>query len=110
MIFNFAVPEEIQNDMVIEAIEKQQKLRLYLPSKMTKKYEKYKNIMELAYGGVGRFHINSTGIASEMDFEVPFAKENVRCCICQGCQCFVFSKSGNTATLKYVNKNYCAFF
>ena len=73
------MPEDIQDDIYIEAIEKQQKLILYLPSKMVQKYEKFKNVMELAYGGVGRLHLNSTVIASEMEFEIPFSKENVRC-------------------------------
>ena len=75
---HFAVPEDIQDDIYIEAIKKQQKLFLYLPSKTVKKYEKFKNVMELAYGGVGRLRPNSTVIASEMDFEIPFSNENVR--------------------------------
>ena len=75
---HFAVPEDIQDDILIEAIKKQQKLFLYLPSKTVKKYEKFKNVMELAYGGVGRLRLNSTVIASEMDFEIPFSNENVR--------------------------------
>ena len=75
---HFAVPEDIQDDLLIEAIEKQQKLILYMPSKMVKKYEKFKNVMELAYGGVGLLRLNSTVVASEMDFEIPFSNENVR--------------------------------
>ena len=73
------MPEDVQDDILIEAIRKQQKLFLYLPSKTVKKYEKFKNVMELVYGGVGRLHLNSTVIASEMDYEIPFSNENVRC-------------------------------
>ena len=69
---------DIQDDILIEAIKKQQKLSLYLPSKTVKKYEKFKNVIELAYGGVGRLRLNSTVIASKMDFEIPFSNENVR--------------------------------
>ena len=75
---HFIVPENIHDDILVEAIEKQQKLFLYLPSKMVQNYEKFKNVMELAYGGVGGLHLNSTVIASEMDFEIPFSNENVR--------------------------------